>query len=407
MPIFRFAFLISAFAYFMPISMVQGQINLYSGYDATRQYAIGDFIAVENVDSNVTYRVDGNSAGDVPPVGTPVTDTNYFTSLAEETPDEGPTTARPDDPTQAVQNSQPGVPGGGATSTTIRFLGISTRGIVSFGQSMYGGIDVLGSGKKKIAFFGRGASMDNVTNYVTDPTISIYKDKTGNEDWEFITTNDNWGTLTETGGAYSIESISTVSSSQGVTMPTSVGESGIVLTVDSGFRYAAILSSSANFSQEAIIEAYEIVEANTSVTSSFLGISTRGMVSFGQSMYGGIDVLGSGKKKIAFFGRGASMDNVTNYVTDPTISIYKDTTGNEDWEFITTNDNWGTLTETGGTYSIESISTVSSSQGVTMPTSVSESGVVLTVDAGFRYAAILSSSSGLVQEAIIEAYEVD
>ena len=172
MPIFRFAFLISAFAYFMPISMVQGQINLYSGYEATRQYAIGDFIAVENVDSNVTYRVDGNPAGDVPPVGTPVTDTNYFTSLAEETPDEGPTTARPDDPTQAVQNSQPGVPGqGGATSTTIRFLGISTRGIVSFGQSMYGGIDVLGSGKKKIAFFGRGASMHNVSNFVSDPTI--------------------------------------------------------------------------------------------------------------------------------------------------------------------------------------------------------------------------------------------
>ena len=258
MPIFRFALLISALAYFIPLSMVQGEINLYSGYDAGRQYAIGDFIAVENVDSNVTYRVDGNSAGDVPPVGTPVTDTNYFTSLAEETPDEGPTTARPDDPSQAVQNSQPGVPGGGATSSTIRFLGISTRGMVSYGQSMYGGIDVLGSGKKKIAFFGRGASMDNVTNYVTDPTISILKDTTGNEDWELITTNDNWGTLTETGGAYSIESISTVSSSQGVTMPTSASESGVVLTVDAGFRYAAVLSSSSGLVQEAIIEAYEV-----------------------------------------------------------------------------------------------------------------------------------------------------
>jgi hypothetical protein len=150
MPIFRFALLISALAYLLSLSMVQGQINLYSGYEATRQYAIGDFIAVENVDSNVTYRVDGNSIGDAPPIGTPLTDTNYFTSLADETPDDGPTTARPDDPSAEVQNSQPGVPGG-ATSSTIRFLGISTRGIVSFGKSMYGGIDVLGSGKKKIA----------------------------------------------------------------------------------------------------------------------------------------------------------------------------------------------------------------------------------------------------------------
>jgi hypothetical protein len=119
MPIFRFALLISALAYLLSLSMVQGEINLYSGYDAGRQYAIGDFIAVKNVDSNVTYRVDGNSAGDVPPVGTPVTNTNYFTSLADETPDDGPTTARPDDPTQAVQNSQPGVPGQGGAKQSL------------------------------------------------------------------------------------------------------------------------------------------------------------------------------------------------------------------------------------------------------------------------------------------------
>ena len=105
-PLIRFGFLIHAFAYFMPLSMVQGQINLYSGFEATRQYVIGDFIAVENVDSNVTYRVDGDSAGNGPPVGTPVTDTNYFTSLSDETADDGPTTARPDDPSQSVQDSQ-------------------------------------------------------------------------------------------------------------------------------------------------------------------------------------------------------------------------------------------------------------------------------------------------------------
>ena len=132
--------------------------------------------------------------------------------------------------------------------------------------------------------------------------------------------------FTETGGAYSIASVSTVSSSQGVTMPTSsVGESGVVLTVDAGFRYAAILnsSSSANFSQEAIIEAYEIAtpSANTSVTSSFLGISTtRYGVLWSQSMYGGIDVLGSRKEKnCVFSARGASMHNVSNFVSDPTV----------------------------------------------------------------------------------------
>ena len=152
MPIFRFAFLISAFVYLMPFTMVQG-ITLYSGYEADRQYAIGDFIAVENVDSNVTYRVDGDSSGNDPPKGTPVTDTNYFTSLADETPDEGPTEARPEDPSQAVQNSQPAAPG-----------------------SVGGGIDPLASGllsatneafirQQYVDFFGREADTAGINYY--------------------------------------------------------------------------------------------------------------------------------------------------------------------------------------------------------------------------------------------------
>ena len=44
-----------------------------------------------------------------------------------------------------------------------------------------------------------------------------------------------------------------------------------------------------------------------------------------------------------------------NFVSDPSLQVYKDTTGNENWELITTNDNWGTLSETGGTYSIASV----------------------------------------------------
>ena len=165
MPIFRFAFLISAFAYFMPLSMVQGQINLYSGYEATRQYAIGDFIAVENVDSNVTYRVDGNPAGDVPPVGTPVTDTNYFTSLAEEAEEfEGPTTARPDDPTQAVQDSKPGEPvepGGGTTIIDPLASGLLSSTNEAFIRQQY------------VDFFGRKAD-DAGINYYNEKFVNGY-----------------------------------------------------------------------------------------------------------------------------------------------------------------------------------------------------------------------------------------
>jgi uncharacterized membrane protein YjfL (UPF0719 family) len=373
-------------------------------WDLTASYSLGTLVITET--DGVSYV----SIQQVP-VNTEISNTSYWSSLSAEASSLlAPSESVPSIDTVAILADLPGAPSdanSSSGSTTVRFLGISTRGNVSSSQSMYGGIDILGSGKKTIAFFGRGASMPNVSNFVSDPSLQVYKDTTGNENWELITTNDNWGTLSETGGTYSIASVSTVSSSQGITMPTNSYESGVVVTVDAGFRYAAILNSSSSITQEAIIEAYEITTPTESVTSNLLGISTRGIVSSSQSMYGGIDVLGSGKRKIAFFARGASMPNVLNFVSDPSLQVYKDTTGNENWELIATNDNWGTLSVTGGIYSIASISTVSTSQGVTMPTNAYESGLVLTVDAGFRYAAILNSSSVTTQEAIIEAYEVD
>ena len=371
-------------------------------WDTSTSYSTGALVIVGTSTYIATQSVPANNT---PP------DTTYWTDLSVAATDLNvPVETVPTLDTATIlaslPNSSPDA-NSSSGSTTVRFLGISTRGNVSSSQSMYGGIDILGSGKKTIAFFGRGASMPNVSNFVSDPSLQVYKDTTGNENWELITTNDNWGTLSETGGTYSIASVSTVSSSQGVTMPTNPYESGVVVTVDAGFRYAAILNSSSSITQEAIIEAYEISTPIESVTSNLLGISTRGIVSKSLPMYGGIDVLGSGKRKIAFFARGASMPKVLNFVSDPSLQVYKDTTGNENWELIATNDNWGTLSVNGGIYSIASISTVSTSQGVTMPTNPYESGLVLTVDAGFRYAAILNSSSVTTQEAIIEAYEVD
>ena len=109
-------------------------------------------------------------------------------------------------------------------------------------------------------------------------------------------------------------------------------------------------------------------------------------------MFGGIAVLGSESKKIAFMGKGQSM-GVSPYADDPILEIWS-TTGK-----LSENDNWGSITDSVS-------SSLSSVTGVTPPTGTSESGMVMTLSPG-NYSFVLKSKSGSLSGAMIEAYEVD
>jgi hypothetical protein len=108
-------------------------------------------------------------------------------------------------------------------------------------------------------------------------------------------------------------------------------------------------------------------------------------------MFGGISIVGSEKLSVAFMGKGQSM-GVSPYAADPILEIWS-TSGK-----ISENDNWGSISD-----SISSnLSTVT---GISVPTSNTESGMVLSLSPGL-YSFVLKSKSGTLSGAMIEAYEV-
>ena len=358
-------------------------------WDASTSYSTGALVIVDGSTYIATTNVD---AGNTPP------DTRYWKSLEETAASLTMTTAALEAlPTIEVAVLLATLPGAApdansssGTSTT-KFLGISTRGLVSSSLSMYGGITVLGTTNKKVAFMGKGQTMlaGGVTNYVGDPYIEIYKQTSGV--WSLYKTNDNWG------DAQGSENLSTVSGSTGITMPAGASEAAIVLDLEPG-NYSVIVKSKSGTLQEALVEAYEV--ASPTDTSRFLGISTRCPVSSSYPAYGGITVLGTTNKKVAFMGKGQTMlaGGVTNYVGDPYIEIYKQTSGV--WALYKTNDNWGDAQGS------ENLSTVTGSTGITMPAGASEAAIVLDLEPG-NYSVILKSKSGSTEEALVEAYEVN
>jgi hypothetical protein len=151
-------------------------------------------------------------------------------------------------------NSLPSPPESNGNSTIVtRFLGISTRGSISSSKGMYSGIAITGTGKKKVAFMGKGKTMaaHGVSDYAQDPKLVIYKLENGA--WSIHRTIDNW---IDASGS---ERITTVAGKAGITLPVDDKEAAIVLELEAG-NYTTILTSKETQMKEALIEAYEIAD---------------------------------------------------------------------------------------------------------------------------------------------------
>ena len=137
-----------------------------------------------------------------------------------------------------------------SSSTASSFLGISTRGYISGTNYMYAGIAINGTADKKVAFMAKGPLLSGygISDYLADPELEIY-----NAAGALIYSNSSHGTVTGTGA----ETISTYSSSTGITLPTGAVEAAIVVTLSPG-NYTAILKGLNDSSGAAIIEAYEV-----------------------------------------------------------------------------------------------------------------------------------------------------
>ena len=221
-------------------SFVDAQVP--STWDSTTLYSSGALA----LDSNgVTYIAQQESTGIA------LSDTTYWQSLDAAAPTSSPSTSAPTSTpdTSTVPTTTPDT----NETSVSRFLGISTRGLVSSTKAMYGSIAITGTENKTVAFMGKGKTMESqgITDYVADPALIIYKLTNGA--WGVYRTIDNWGDATGT------ENISTVDGSEGITLPVDANEAAIVLDLEPG-NYSAILTSTEATEKEALVEAYEIVE---------------------------------------------------------------------------------------------------------------------------------------------------
>lgn len=365
-------------------TLAVAQDGLPGTWNQNTAYSSGDLV----ISNGNTYL-----AQQTVPSGTALTSTAYWLSLDSAVPTNTPGTAPTNTPdTTTAPSTTPTSDANETVSDTgiSRFLGISTRGLVSSTKAMYGSIAITGTENKKVAFMGKGKTMESqgITDYVVDPALVIYKLTNGV--WSVYRTIDNWGDATGS------ENISTVDGKEGITLPVDASEAAIVLDLAPG-SYSAILTSTETTAKEALVEAYEIPSANE--ISRFLGISTRGLVSSTKAMYGSIAITGTENKKVVFMGKGKTMESqgITEYVADPALVIYKLVNGT--WGVYRTIDNWGDATGS------ENISTVQGKEGITLPVDTNEAGIVLDLEPG-SYSAILTSTESTDKEALVEAYEI-
>jgi len=353
------------------------------------------------VSSSVSYI----SVQDVP-AGTTITSTTYWTPLLGTAPSTDPGTPPTTEPSTSDSDLGNLTPPVDSSTINSRFLGISTRGPVSKTVGMTGAVAVTGSGTKKVAFMAKGTTMlatDSTINVVKDPNMIIFQnDGSG---WTVLGENDNHA------DADASKNISTVSGKEGITLPVGANEAAIVVDVQPGVSYAAIVTEQDTTIgdtevREAIVEAYEISEDGSTSQARFLGISTRGPISKTVSMTGAVAVTGTGAKKVAFMAKGTTMlstDSTINVVKDPKMIIYQN--DGSGWTVLGENDNHADASAS------QNISTVSGKEGITLPIGVNEAAIVVNVQPGVSYAAIVTEQdttigSNEVREAIVEAYEI-
>lgn len=348
-------------------------------WDSATAYSVGDLV----VSGESTYIAIATSTNQTPP------NTTYWTDLTVAAAALGvPQETVPSLDTTTILASLSALesPDGNSSSNVSRLLGISTRGLVTASSFLHAGVIVSGTVNKKVVFMAKGPLLSNygVSGVLADPYLEVY-----NSSGSLIYSNDSWG------AADSSISISQDIGKTGITSPSSSLEAGLTVSLSPG-AYTAILKGTSSSSGSALVEAYELY--GEELDSKLLGISTRGSVTTTSFLYAGIAVTGTNSKKVAFMGKGPLLSNygVAGVLSDPYIEIYNST-----GTLIYSNDSHTSVTGTGA----ELISSYSSSEGITLPSSSLEAAIVVDLSPG-NYSAILKGANGTSGIGLIEAYEV-
>jgi hypothetical protein len=305
-----------------PNIAVSAPFNPFLGYP--NQNKIGDYITMvsDNGGGNVAYSATFNQEEDVyyvrvdpllapSPTPTP-TPIPTATPVPTATPSATPTTT----PAQTATPS--------ATPGTAQAVNLSTRMRVQTGDSVgIGGFIITGTGTKHVLIRAIGPSLTGfgVPNALPDPVIELHGPGS------FVTINNNdWQddpvqkALIEATGL----------------QPTNSLESAIEARLSPG-NYTAIVSGRNNSTGVGLVEVYDL---DASATSKLGNISTRALVSTGDSIVIAGFILGSnsGSDRVIVRGIGPSLSatGVSNPLANPTLEL-RDNNGalllaNNDWQ---------------------------------------------------------------------------
>jgi hypothetical protein len=259
---------------------------------------------------------------------------------------------------------------------------------------MIGGFIVQGTGSKSVIIRAIGPELGippyNIANALANPTLELH-DAAGT----LIGSNDNWQT-TIIGGVITGNQVSDIQNSGHA--PTETSESAIIANLAPG-NYTAIVRGVSNTTGVALVEAYDLSPATTSVLGN---ISTRSFVQTGDNvMIGGFIVQGTGTKRVIIRAIGPELStppfNIPNALANPTLELH-DITG----ALIASNDNWQ-FTIIGGI--------ITSDQGLEIrnsghaPGNPLESAIIADLPPG-NYTAIVRGVNNTTGVALVEVYDL-
>jgi cyclophilin family peptidyl-prolyl cis-trans isomerase len=246
-----------------------------------------------------------------------------------------------------------------------RLIQLSTRMQVGIGDNaLIGGFIMQGASPKRLMIRGIGPS-SGLPGALADPILEL-RDGTG----AIVASNDNWGDA-----ANKQDMIDS-----GVA-PTSVSESGILLTVPSDTNnafYTAIVRGVNNTTGLGLVEVYDL---DSGPGSTLLNISTRGQVNVDpNALIGGFFIGGTESKNIIVRAIGPSLSalGVPNALDDPTLEFF-----NGQGTMLDSNNDWET-----------SANKAQIQASGVAPTNAKESAVLQTLAAGPYTAVVRGANSG-------------
>ena len=204
-------------------------------------YSSGDLV----IDGITTYK----ALQDVP-ANTAISNTSYWATLDSQVPSETPSGADSLTAPDATEVENLTVPDtNSSSSSSTKFLGISTRGPISSSKGLTPGIFINGSDSKRVAIMAKGYTMnvtDGVTTYADDLKMIIYSWNTTTSSWDVTGTYDDYGDVTQgtTANGILVENLSSINLTDNpdIVMPESTKEAGAVFTLPPG-KHAAFVTS--------------------------------------------------------------------------------------------------------------------------------------------------------------------